>query len=270
MNKGKIFFISIYSVLALFLNSCDYYLGMNQQPDFDDENIDEGLNIFGLLRPDSLQNFNRSFVFVQQIWPALGYETFAIIHNVQVAVEEVEDSILSEVTEFPMLPADSLFADTLYRPVEHFSPQAGKRYRLTCRCEGFPDAIGETVVPAIPEIIDGSLNTDDRNVSFILAADTLIKMLDIYIVGDNYSQFIARIVPDDGADTEIVLELPVDPEGLVLKLFSYDTHLAAYYGNANTSLNFNKYRTTITTLESGFGVFGSLNYTTISLNSEEH
>jgi hypothetical protein len=267
MKKGKFLLLCIFSVSAILSDSCDYYLGMNQQPDFGEDSIYNGLNIFGLLRPDSIQNYNKSFVFVQQIWPALEYESFTIIKNAEVSVEHVMVDSSGVIAEFPMMPADSLFPDTLYRPVEYFSPQAGEAYRLVCHSEGFPDAIGETVIPSEARIIENSLVINGRAVSFTLADDSLIKMLDIYLVNNDEYWYLSRVVPLDGVDTDVELELPVAPAGMMLKIFSYDTHLAAYYGNANTSLNFNKYRTTITTLESGYGVFGALNFVLIPINN---
>jgi hypothetical protein len=267
MSHMKSYLNYLVFVLIFIFISCDYYLGMNQQPLFEDENIDEGLNIFGLLRPDSIENFNRSFVFVQQIWSALEFDSLSIMWQAEIRVEHLVDNNTVESVDFPMVPPDLNFSDSLYRPLDHFIPLPGERYRLICQYEGFPDAVGETVIPSKPGILDNSLEISERNVSFTLVADTLIKMLDVYLVGNNNSWFINRIVPVVGMDADVELELPVDPTGMVLTIYSYDVNLAAYYGNANTSLNFNKYRTTITTLQSGYGVFGSLNYVTIPLGN---
>jgi hypothetical protein len=130
---------------------------------------------------------------------------------------------------------------------------------------GLPDAVGETVCPPPPTIAEGSLSITGNAVTFSLVSDTLIQMYDIYQTGSSGIELLARVIPSDEAVIEVTLALPDSPQGTELKIFGYDTHLAAYYGNSNTSLNFNKYRTTITTLESGFGVFGSLNFVSIEL-----
>ncbi|MGB4556254.1 MAG: hypothetical protein WBI33_07870, partial [Bacteroidales bacterium] len=71
---------------------------------------------------------------------------------------------------------------------------------------------------------------------------------------------VSRLVtfPDRKTDVEIIL--PFDHSGTRLMICAYDQNMAAYIGNSNISLNFNKFRTTISTLMSGFGVFGSMNF----------
>ncbi len=251
----------------MLLQSCEYYLGMNQQPEFTNEYIVEGLNIFGLLRPDSIENYNRSFVFVQRIWPALEMDTFGIILNADVRIERIENDSIVETINFPLAPSDSFFSDTLYRPTERFVPQPRERYRLVCRYDDLPDAVGETIIPTPPSVVPNSMHINGRELTFSLVQDSLIKMYDIYLIVAGTGQYLSRILPADGQETEVGIDLPVNPEGTFLKIFGYDTHLASYCGNANTSLNINKYRTTISTLESGFGVFGSLNYISIDLSA---
>jgi len=255
----------LYGIFAFTTLSCEYYLGINQQPQFRGQNIEEGMNVFGLLRPDSIESYNKSFVYVQQIWPVLEIGGYKIISDVTVWVEHIINNEVTETIEFPFVPSDSFFNDTLYRPLTNFTPRPGERYRLICQYGEFPDAVGETVVPPEPRIKENSLAVAGRNVSFTLVADSLIGMIDIYLITDNYNQILDRIVPSMLSDTEIELTLPVDPQELILRLFAYDQNLAVYNGNSNISLNFNKYRTTISTLESGFGVFGSLNYTDVEL-----
>jgi hypothetical protein len=263
MKRNYINHFCLLLIITILSVSCEYYLGINQQPEFQNSNRVEGLNIFGLIRPDSRGSFNKSFVFVQQIWPALDMDSFSIINNASIQVERIINDTIQSAVTFPLVPSDSLFSDTLYRPVADFSPLPGERYRLVCKVEGLPDAIGETVCPPPPVIIENSLVVNGSEISFSIATDTLISMYDIIQVGITGSELLARIIPSSDPILEVVLALQGDTEGIELKIFGYDTHLAAYYGNSNTSLNFNKYRTIVTTLESGYGVFGSLNFTSI-------
>jgi hypothetical protein len=265
MQVKKRFKILTSGMILLSLFSCEYYLGINQQPDFTEKNPIEGLNIFGVLRPDSIFNYNKSFVYVQKMWPVLEMDTFAIIHDVTVRVYHIVEDIVTDSVDFPLVPSDSLFPDTLYRPLERFTPQPGEHYRLMCRYPGLPDAEGELVFPGQPMVVANSLSINERNIRFRIAADTLIRMIDIYLVDPYYSPFLLRIVPSGQQDVEVELNLEVDPSGRELMIFGYDTHMAAYYGNSNTAINFNKYRTTISTLESGYGVFGAVNFSSINL-----
>jgi len=262
-------YIFIVPVALFILYSCeeagDYYLGMNQQPEITINTFEEGLNIFGLLRPDFRGDYNKSFVFVQQNWPVLKIDSVSIIRNVFVSAYRIENDVVVDTVYFPFMPSDSLFTDTLYRTSEAFHPEAGQRFRLICDHPDFPLASGETIIPSKPEIEDNSMNINEGILEFTILKDTLIKMMDIYLITESYSMQAARYVPVDTADTQISISLPDIPLFLRVKIFSYDNKLATYYANSNTSLNFNKYRTTFSTLESGFGVFGSLNFTEIEI-----
>lgn len=253
----------------LFLYSCeevgDYYLGLNQQPEFTINTFEEGLNIFGLLRPDHLgyndNYYNRSFVFVQQNWPSLDFNTFNIIYNTDITVYRLENGVIVDSVDFPLMPGDSLFRDTIYRPVVPFQPEAGQHYSVVCDHPDFPVAIGETIIPAQAKVDSSSVDYNVNSLEFKILPDPLIKMLDVYLVtiseNQNSFTYAGRYVPDSISGTYITLSHSDTIKGV--DIFSYDNNLATYYANSNTALNFNKYRTTFSTLESGFGVFGSMN-----------
>ena len=259
MEKKQIYIVFL--GLVLLLNSCEYYIGLNQQPEFVNKHTEEGLNIFGMLRPDSTEGFNKSFVFVNRVLPALEPEGFDILKNAFVKIDKIVQDNLTESVVFSLLPSQTVRTDTVYRPATYFSPEAGERYRLTCKYEGMPDAIGETIIPSKPQIDPETLITDRKMISFSLLPDSLTGMVDIYQIADNDNHLlVSRLVtfPDRKTDVEIIL--PFDHSGTRLMICAYDQNMAAYIGNSNISLNFNKFRTTISTLKSGFGVFGSMNF----------
>ncbi len=270
MRKKAVQYFLLLLCLAMLLYSCekaaDYYIGMNQQPEFTVNTFEEGLNIFGLLRPDQKEDFNKSFVFVQQNWPALNLDNLNIIQNTNINVYRLENGVIVDSVEFPLMPSDSLFGDTLYRPSVVFHPEAGQQYQLICYHPDFPVAVGETIIPSKPQIDSSTINIEGNTLEFVVVADTLIKMMDVYLITDSGSKQAGRYVTDGLTDTYITLELQDDLQ--IVKIFSYDNNLATYYANSNISLNFNKYRTTFSTLESGFGVFGSMNYTEIIINRD--
>ena len=255
--------------LSLIMSSCDelvdYYIGMNQQPELTREAETDEFNIFAILRPDSLEGFNKSFVFVQRIWPALQFGSFSILPDAAITVEQViqNDSLIT--TEFPLMPPDSLFFDTLYRPVESFSPEAGERFRIHCEHPDLNPARGELVFPSKPVIINDEILAENSLISFTLEADPLIEMYDIYLSVPGSSNLVWRGVQEEGSRTFVEIALEAIPPGSVLKIYSYESRLASYIGNSNISLNFNKYREGFTTLESGFGVFGALNFIVVEL-----
>jgi hypothetical protein len=234
---------------------------LNQQPKFVNTHTEEGLNIFGLLRPDSTEGFNKSFVYVNRVFPALELEGYDILKPVFVKIDKIVQDSLTESVVFSLLPSQTVRTDTVYRPATYFSPGAGERYRLTCKYEGMPDAIGETIIPSKPQIDPETIIIDRKMISFSLLPDSLTGMVDIYQIADNDNHLlVSRLVtfPDRKTDVEIIL--PFDHSGTRLMICAYDQNMAAYIGNSNISLNFNKFRTTISTLMSGFGVFGSMNF----------
>ena len=97
-------------------------------------------------------------------------------------------------------------------------------------------------------------------ISFSLLPDSLTGMVDIYQIIENNYLLVSRLVTFPDKKTDVAIKLPFDPSGTKLMICAYDQNMAAYIGNSNISLNFNKYRTTISTLISGFGVFGSMNF----------
>ncbi|HNV65520.1 MAG: hypothetical protein IPI37_01355 [Bacteroidales bacterium] len=259
MKKKQIYIVSL--GLALLLFSCEYYIGLNQQPKFVNKHTEEGLNVFGLLRPDSTEGFNKSFVYVNRVFPALELEGYDILKPAFVKIDKIVQDSLTESVVFSLLPSQTVRTDTVYRPATYFSPGAGERYRLTCKYEGMPDAIGETIIPSKPQIDPETIIIDRKMISFSLLPDSLTGMVDIYQIADNDNHLlVSRLVtfPDRKTDVEIIL--PFDHSGTRLMICAYDQNMAAYIGNSNISLNFNKFRTTISTLMSGFGVFGSMNF----------
>jgi hypothetical protein len=238
---------------------------MNQQPKLTEEADTDALNIFGILRPDAVNGNNKSFVFVQRIWPALEFSDFSILKETKVTIDvyQVDSSWLS--VDFPLLPPETGFNDTLFRPGGTFDPQPGQRFRITCSHSGLDTACGELIFPREPVIVIGSVQQNSGTVQFALQADSLIEMYEIYLEIAGQSFFVGREIADDNSDTEIDLELGYDLTGARLMIYGYENRLATYVGNSNISLNFNKYREEFSTLESGYGVFGALNFTELIL-----
>ncbi len=243
----------------------DYYLGIPQQPEFEENTFEEGLNILAIIRPDTTGPYNRSFAYLQEISHALGEQDFSLVKGVEVTLVDHTDPDSPDSLIFPLVPADEFFRDTLYRPTETFTPVPGTRYSILCRHPELPAAVGSAVFPPPPVIREGSLVYASQMVHLEVEPDPLIKLIDLYYSSDQHSGMLGRFVPNDSVPLLIEAVLPADITHTKLTLYAYDANLANYYANSNISLNFNKYRTTISTLESGFGVFGGLNFTFVNI-----
>lgn len=249
-------------VLLMLVTGCekmaDWYIGIPLQPDFTEKNFDPGMNIFGVLRPDSTGRSNNSFVYVQQVLPAVGDTTTAwevTDAKVEVFTEDTEDIL---VVPFVILHQDSIPERAYYRPETSFTPQAGEVYKLYCQAEGLPVLEAETRVPAQPQIPEGSMGTDARTVSFTILTDTVCHLLDVYLVSGGAYQTM-RLVPGSQGTTTIAFSSATDISHGTIMIFAYDRHLASYYVTSNVSVNFNKFRKPYSTVQGGYGVFGSLN-----------
>ena len=106
MKKKQIYIVSL--GLALLLFSCEYYIGLNQQPKFVNKHTEEGLNVFGLLRPDSTEGFNKSFVYVNRVFPALELEGYDILKPAFVKIDKIVQDSLTESVVFSLLPSQTV------------------------------------------------------------------------------------------------------------------------------------------------------------------
>ena len=63
-------------IFVLIVTGCkkmvDFYLGMPLQPTIDENTFVPGLNIFGIIRPDSTGGYNNSYIMLQKVLPAIG------------------------------------------------------------------------------------------------------------------------------------------------------------------------------------------------------
>lgn len=262
-NMIKTTFSAVSLLALLMLAGCDkltdWYLGIPLQPDFTEKSFEPGMNIFGVLRPDSTGGYNNYFVYVQQVLPAVGDTSSAW---------EVTDASVGVIaglnTEYPMVfPFSNLHQDTqseraFYRPEADFNPQPGELYQLYCLAEGLPVLEAETRVPEQPEIIEGSLSIAAGMVSFTVLTDSACHLLDVYLVSGTVHQ-TKRLVPGAGGSTEISFSTAADISHGSLMIYAYDRHLASYYVTSNVSVNFNKFRRPYSTVRGGYGVFGAIN-----------
>jgi len=236
----------------------DWYLGIPLQPDFTEKDFEPGMNIFGVLRPDSTGGYNNSFVYIQQVLPAVGDTTSEWEVTGATVGISYGDPLNNMMVLFVTPHQDSLSAQAYYRPDSNFTPRAGEAYRLYCEAEGLPVLEAETRVPQQPQIREGSLSAGEHTVSFTVLTDSACHLLDIYLVSGQVYQ-TTRLVPGEGGTTEIAFSSATDISHGTLMIYAYDRHLASYYVTSNVSVNFNKFRKPYSTVKGGYGVFGSLN-----------
>lgn len=256
----------IFILLPLVLSckkTTDIYLGVPLQPKFDENSFIPGLNIFGILRPDFSANSSNSFVIVHKVTKAVGDTSFWLVENAQVAISPEQGSSLYA---FIQSSDKEYVKDRPFSPPANFVPTAGETYNIRCSTPDLPELSGTTYIPKNPNLIYQTWHKQKNTLFLRFQKDSGIYMLDLiaYNNGEIFGKQRNAIVGNNSENTEIEMPaLPTKPDSIVV--FSYDKNLATYYLTSNTSINFNKYRVPFSTVENGYGVFGSLNKAVFNL-----
>jgi hypothetical protein len=235
----------------------DFYLGIPLQPVTDEDSFVPGLNIFGIIRPDSTGGYSNSCIILQKVIPAVGTSDSLYVGKATVRVEKLGE--LPSLYDFLLTDHNHLFSEEVYRPDKEFRPKAGETFSVECAYRELPVLTATTVIPNAPVILMQTLAESDNSLSFEIQADTTIFMLDLYVYAAGGLAGYQRLPGEQSANTIVSFaSLQGKPDSV--DVYSYDYHMAMYYMTANTSLNFNKYRESFSTVENGYGVFGSLNH----------
>ena len=239
------------------MDAVDFYLGIPLQPVADEDSFVPGLNIFGIIRPDSTGEYNNSCILLQKVIPAVGSSDSLDIGPAIVWVEKLNGT--NSRYDFLLTDHNHVFSEKGYRPDKEFRPKAGDRFSVECATLELPILTATTVVPNAPVLLMHTLMVSDNSLSFEIQADTTIFMLDVYVYKAGGLAAYQRLPGEQGSNT-VVMFSSLQSGADSIDIYSYDENMATYYMTANTSLNFNKYRESFSTVENGYGVFGSLNH----------
>ncbi len=231
------------------------------QPKFKtDEGYDKKLNVFGVLRPDFIENYSQSFIHLERTLAAvndsINGELFITDAIVNLYLEE-NNSII-DTFYFEFQNPDSFFNIFEYRDTT-FLPIANQKYYLNCIAPGYESIHAETIIPSQPQL-SGNIKVNNNYISFDLINDSSAYLYDIYVI-DNEDFEYKRIMPSD----ELLTEVDIKPEFTITNsayiiVYSYDINLATYFSYSNNFIKPGAYRPTITTVEGGCGCFGSMNF----------
>ena len=253
----KILFTLFLGVLLLAASGCKEYV-FGPEPHFINEReFTPRLNVFGVLRTDSLYGKPASLVRVDNTIHVDSVETdTTVITGARVTIYEMGMNHATDTFHFVYTDYDSTYTVKDYRP-RNFVPQANTSYQLRCEKEGYETVTGYTTVPEKPELIDG-VKTDDRQLKFEIKRRENAILYEFYLMKARDFHYDKKLRPDSG-NVKVNISLP---EGFTkpfeLKIYAYDTHLSEY----NTySLYYkpNTYQPPYSTVENGYGCFGSMN-----------
>jgi hypothetical protein len=265
-NLGLTIIIKIMGLIILVFSSCEktmeYYLGIPMQPKFlVNTGWNRAMNVFGIIRPDSV-NVPMSFVYLVQTTPTEN-DTFndPTIRNATVYLYETNQAGITDSIQFYFYESGSenTWRFPRYIP-KQLEPKGGYHYSLECRYPGLPTVTADTKMPYEPQIITSSLSVSNSEVRFDLTPDSLAYLYDIYLFSNNDS-ITKRYINLEHDTLKVDWQTGIQDQWKVLVICAYDKNLAEYLSTAtNSFLSFNAYRPPVTTLNGGFGCFGSMNY----------
>jgi hypothetical protein len=213
------------------------------------------LNVFGILRPDSIEGLPFSFVHLEFSFPPDDIPDSSIIPDAQVKIMKINgatavDSLFLVYSNFDIFPAQE------YRHASFF-PQ-NEKYRLVCHKEGYPVLSAETIVPNVPIIQEGTIQRQGNSLSFQIMKDEQVGLYEVVLEGSNWLIKDRFLRPKSG-NVPISLLLDGIPSGTCqLSIYAFDLNLSEYL-TVNLSIKPNIYQKDFSTVENGFGCFGAMN-----------
>ncbi len=261
MEKLHTYKVIVAVILSSWLCGCskdsffDFFIG--GQPTFvGNHSFSPGLNIFGVIRPDSSGSKSMTLIQIEKVIPAISNNVDSTtVDNLSVVIYKIKNNEILDSISFNYLNPDTIFT---HNP-KNFSPMQGELFRIICRSPGLPTLTAETVMPNEPVIVDNSLKITSNKVQFSILADTTAFLYDTYLLVNN-KQYTQRILRTATGNTmvEISSDEPIGISAQV-RVYAYDKKLAEYLTAANLFYKPNTYRPPFTSVQNGYGCFGSLN-----------
>ena len=219
-------------------------------------------NVFGVLRPDSSETgLPQSFIKLSSTFPIDDWDSD--VDTVSVLLYRIEKDNPVEKFNFENTDLES-FSDSLFRHPGFF-PRSGESYQLICEAPGYPTLKAETIIPSPPNIVPGSVVLASGEIRFQVIRDKNAGLYEVILLGEGYNQS-ERFLRSDSGNTRISVNLNLSESSpSMLLLYAYDLNLADYL-SANISIKPNIYLTDFSTVENGYGCFGSLNLAYYDLN----
>jgi len=254
--------ITLFISAFLIFTSCsedflfDFLLG--PQPRFiGDEEYTPGLNILGIIRPDSLDSESLSYVLVEKVIHAVSSvsDSFNVI-DARVMVYRIMDDIAVDSFEF-YYDTTQLFP-SIYRP-QNLQPRAGDTYYIRCTRGRLPEVTATTTVPDVPVIENDDVVISENSIRFKIESHPSAAMYDVYVFSGNYFNS-ARLLQSASGTTPVEISFNGDPDpDAFIIIYAYDNNLSGYLTSPNIFIKPNTYRPFFSTVNGGYGCFGSMN-----------
>jgi len=255
--------VTILLISLLFVGCGDvaeYYVGLKTQPDISKEDIQPGLNVYGILKSGpSFDTLNHYFE-VQQI--KFIWDSFDSICVDQANIVLKRDPIVGETEQYTL----NCLRECAYFN-ENIVTAPGDCWQYVCNYDTF-SVTASCIIPNQPVVSNVLVNNESNTIELSVQSDSTAFMYDVYVLsGENYST--EKKLPTKGGDTEfsIRLQWSVADKPIAIFVFAYDQNLEKYYTTSNTFFKPNAYRPYFTTVDGGFGTFGAVSSTYLQLGN---
>lgn len=240
--------------LLINLSGCqkamEAYLGFPMQPENINSEFALGLNVFGLIKAGpSTDTLNHYF------------EVQKILHVFDTAETMTIDEANIELTRHRN---GNPSVDYLLRPISNgrytspfITTEAGDYWEYQCVYDTFL-ITATTRVPNQPQLAEGSLVFAANKLSFSLIPDTTAYLYDIYFISSD--DFVhQRKIPQHPDSVTVTLDIKNNHNtpGDLLYVIAYDANYERYLTTANTFFKPNAFRPRFSTVNGGYGCFGS-------------
>ncbi|MFC2076661.1 hypothetical protein ACFLT7_06215 [candidate division KSB1 bacterium] len=258
-RQARTFFAVFLTALLVATAACERWIvDPGPQPSYIEQRDHEPLlNVFGLLRPDSLEGNPLSFVHLEGSFAATdSFPDSLDIWDAEVVLFRYDGAAVADSLRLTHTDFGVAIADSQYRHPDLY-PTALTTWGLACRKEGFPTLTATTTVPAAPVIVDGSLTLTGNRLELAIQRDNSAAAYDIelWIGPDKFSERVRR--PESG-NTAVRIDFnAADQTEATLVIYAYDANLSEYI-SANIGAKPNTYQPSFSTVDNGLGCFGSL------------
>jgi len=254
------------SAILLFIGCENPITGYGPQPNFIDEHDHKPmLNVFGVLRPEIQYGVPLSFVHLEEtISVTSEYPDSFDVVDARVTLYHYQNNLIIDSVKFSYNNFNSVFEENAYRPF-NFYPLEQHTYGLSCQKEGYPELTAKTTVPLTPRIIENSLQITDNLLFFSIIPDSLTALYDVYFnIGER--EYKSRILRPELGDIQVTINYSrsSEKEGTLI-IYAYDLKLSEYFTNT-IIIKPNTYQGSISTVENGYGSFGTLNVLEKTIN----
>ena len=214
-----------------------------------------------MLRPGSQNGYPLSFIHIEKTHDYLHQPDSLEITDADVRIFLEEDGSITDTIEFIYTDFDSVLNTKDYRSTEIDTLSeilAGQTFNIFCKRPGYLELTSTTTIPDIPVIVDDNVIVKSEVISFEILRDSLASIYDIFFIIDK-KEITGRFVQPETGNT--IINLPFNKGNALegkLRIFNYDLKLSEYV-TYNIVIKPQTYQSTYSTVENGYGCFGSLN-----------